>query len=320
MSGSQPGGPYVRFKDGSYMTVDANGYWGLFDRFGTERFYVTQAGVVYPSSASANYYVFAAAAADSSAAGKLFLSSTTANYLKYYDRQGTPSLHQLATLDASSIPKTALGALGIVPADLGTITDATTLDQSGAGSTLEVKALGIANAHISATAAIAKSKLAALGIVPADLGTITDGITLDQSGTGSTLEVKLGGAPIIRASYSTTGNTGAVTNAINYTPPATAGLYRLEAFIDVTAWTTPASFDPVITYKCATGTAHTDIMGLRLGSSGANAAHVTSVDRFHAYPYLIQIDNSATAITLSTVGTFTGSPVYNLAATLERLA
>ena len=36
---------------------------------------------------------------DSSAAGKLFLSSTTANALKYYDTQATPVLHELVVLD-----------------------------------------------------------------------------------------------------------------------------------------------------------------------------------------------------------------------------
>jgi len=45
------------------------------------------------------YLQFNAAIADASAAGKLFLSSTTANVLKYYDTQATPVLHQVAVLD-----------------------------------------------------------------------------------------------------------------------------------------------------------------------------------------------------------------------------
>jgi hypothetical protein len=51
---------------------------------------------------------------------------------------------------------------GVGTAQLGSITDGITLDQSGAGSTLEVKTGGISNAQVSATAAIAFTKLANL--------------------------------------------------------------------------------------------------------------------------------------------------------------
>ncbi len=66
----------------------------------------------FATSVTSPYYLFASAIADASASGKLFLSSTTANYLKYYDAQTTPVLHQIATLDSGSIPNSALaGAL-----------------------------------------------------------------------------------------------------------------------------------------------------------------------------------------------------------------
>lgn len=74
----------------------------------------------------------------------------------------------------------AAGAVG--PTKLGSVTDGITLDQSGAGSTLEIKALGVDTAQIAAAA-----------ITAAKLGAVTDGVTLDQSGAGSTLEVKAGG-------------------------------------------------------------------------------------------------------------------------------
>jgi hypothetical protein len=48
------------------------------------------------------YGVTFTAIADSSTAGKVFLSSTTAYVLKYYDTQGTPVLHQIATLGVST--------------------------------------------------------------------------------------------------------------------------------------------------------------------------------------------------------------------------
>ena len=48
----------------------------------------------------------------------------------------------------------------VTASKLGTVTDGVTLDQSGAGSTLEVKAGGISNTQVNASAAIARSKLA----------------------------------------------------------------------------------------------------------------------------------------------------------------
>lgn len=77
---------------------------------------------------------------------------------------------------------TTISTGAVTAAKLATVTDGVTLDQSGAGATLEVKALGIGTAQ-----------LAAASVTAAKLGTITDGVTLDQSGAGSTLEVKAAG-------------------------------------------------------------------------------------------------------------------------------
>jgi hypothetical protein len=62
---------------------------------------------------------------------------------------------------------------GVGATQLGSITDGITLDQSGAGSTLEVKTGGISNTQIATAAAIAYSKLAALSlnIIPTTDGT-----------------------------------------------------------------------------------------------------------------------------------------------------
>jgi hypothetical protein len=120
-------------------------------------------------------------------------------------------------------------------------------------------------------------------------------------------------APAVAADKST-----AQTNFINYTPAAAAGVYRLTCLVNVTAWTTPASFTVVVTYTDSKGTAQTETVGL-IESDGTPAAAVDTVDRYYGIPMLIAIDNSATAITLSTSGTFSGSPVYQLAAVLERV-
>jgi hypothetical protein len=128
------------------------------------------------------------------------------------------------------------------------------------------------------------------------------------------------GVPPIYASYSTTANTAAVTNAINYTPPATAGRYRMCGLVNVTAWTTPATFTVVVTYTDDSGTARTETLQLIRGSTGAAATAITAIDRWYFILPLFAINNGAVAITLSTSGTFTGSPSYNLSGTLEQLA
>lgn len=72
---------------------------------------------------------------------------------------------------SGSQSKAATIAAGAVTASkLGSVTDGLTLDQSGSGSTLEVKAGGISNTQVSSSAAIAYSKLAlSNSIVNADI-------------------------------------------------------------------------------------------------------------------------------------------------------
>src|SRR5262249_31796430 len=129
------------------------------------------------------------------------------------------------------------------------------------------------------------------------------GTSLAQIGAVSTTGF---GVPLIVAGSETTGNTAAVTNAINYTPAAASSTYSLSGVVNMTAWTTPATFTVAITYKDASGNARTDTALVIRGSTGASAAAVTAVDRWYFIFPAIDIDSSATAITLSTTGTFTG--------------
>lgn len=70
----------------------------------------------------------------------------------------------------NSIIAADLTASSVSATKLATITDGITLDQLGIASALQIKALGITNSHISASAAIAYSKLALTGaILNADL-------------------------------------------------------------------------------------------------------------------------------------------------------
>jgi hypothetical protein len=129
------------------------------------------------------------------------------------------------------------------------------------------------------------------------------------------------GVPAIYGSYSTTGNTGAVSNAINFTPQGVASRYRLSWSIDVTT-ATSHNFHLVGTWKDASGIARSQTLG---GSDPAGNALVAGAitNAIGAGVYygsvVFSIDNSATAITISTAGTFT-TTVYNFDAILQQLA
>lgn len=129
------------------------------------------------------------------------------------------------------------------------------------------------------------------------------------------------GLPAIYASSSATGLIAADTNRINYTPPATAGRYRISWTIDTTTATTD-NFTVVVTWKNATGTARSQNSGgFDKNGTALVAGAITNTIGAGAYygSMLLDIDNSATAITLSTAGTFT-TVTYNIAAWLEQVA
>lgn len=161
-------------------------------------------------------------------------------------------------------------------------------------------AIALANAALS----INKWILSKAGIISAYNGTPTVDL----------------GHPVLYARYVNGGLTGAVTNAINYVPPATSGFYRLTVFVNVDAWTTPASFTVTVTYKDNNGTARSDNITFSRGSSaGTMAGAITAIDRWNGIPMSFLIDGSATAITVSSSGTFTGSPHYAMGIELEQL-
>ncbi len=145
-------------------------------------------------------------------------------------------------------------------------------------------------------------------------GRIAEIFGIATTGTGPGVSAVFAGPP------ASTGLTGASINFIDYTPPAAAGRYRISWAIDTTTATTD-SFTVVVTWKNATGTARSQNSGgFDKNGSALVAGAITSAIGAGAYygSMMIDIDNSATAITLSTAGTFT-TVVYNLGATLEQL-
>ncbi|MGD0645912.1 MAG: hypothetical protein ABSA75_13480 [Candidatus Bathyarchaeia archaeon] len=119
------------------------------------------------------------------------------------------------------------------------------------------------------------------------------------------------------ANYSAVGKAALVANAINYTPPAVAGTYRL--FVNVNVHTAAASNMAVtVTFKDAGGNAQSFVLTLLLVASTTVYNQINNVTGIYYASLIFQIDNSATAITVSTTGTT--MTLYDFAATLEQVA
>lgn len=130
------------------------------------------------------------------------------------------------------------------------------------------------------------------------------------------------GVPGIVASFSSNEIASLVSNAINYTPPATAGTYRLNVLIRVTATGVATSLGWTIAFKDGNSNtvSMTDFPMVREGQTALTTPPFLNIGAtFLNLSLIFAIDNSATAITFSTTGTATGTN-YWLAATLEQLA
>jgi len=129
------------------------------------------------------------------------------------------------------------------------------------------------------------------------------------------------GVPAIYTAYASGSQNAALTAVGSYTPPATAGRYRVTANVYCTVGTT-TTFSVKVNYYDLNGTGHADI--LPLVSAAAPGVFllnglVIAAGTYYAMPIEIDIDNSQTPITFSTVGTFT-TVTYFLNATLEQLS
>jgi|GEM_PF-1581698 hypothetical protein len=129
------------------------------------------------------------------------------------------------------------------------------------------------------------------------------------------------GLSAIYTAYASGSQNAALTAVGSYTPPATAGRYRVTANVYCTVGTT-TTFSVKVNYKDLNGTSHADI--LPLVSAAAPGVFllnglVIAAGTYYAMPIEIDIDNSQTPITFSTVGTFT-TVTYFLNATLEQLS
>lgn len=178
---------------------------------------------------------------------------------------------------------------------------------------------GNPNSNVRATQLVPSSSS-----LPQSLGSTATptfaGLTLNgKITTYNSITTAGGGLPYIVAQNQANGLTAAATNQISYSPGGSAGLFGIVGVINVKSWATPASFTVVVVYKDDAGTTTTETLGLVRGSTGATAAAITAVDRWYFRLPTFAIDSSNTAITVSTTGTFTGTPVYTFAASVEKL-
>lgn len=116
--------------------------------------------------------------------------------------------------------------------------------------------------------------------------------------------------------YSTAGLSALVSNAINYTPPASAGTYRISVMVNVH---TAAAVNMAVTvaFKDAGGNSQSNVMVLSLQGSTTIVNNMNNTSGIFTGDYIFSIDNSQTAITLSTTGTT--MTAYDMAASLEQL-
>ena len=129
----------------------------------------------------------------------------------------------------------------------------------------------------------------------------------------------MGVVPIFSESISATKT--ANFTAASYTPPATAGRYRVSAVITTTSATNTGTLSVTVDYVDSQGTTHTaDLLPILDAGGGWDPNGVigsVASKEFHAGPLNITINNAATAIVLKVV--ITGTVSYTVAPLIEQV-
>lgn len=106
---------------------------------------------------------------------------------------------------------------------------------------------------------------------------------------------------------------------LTYTPPATAGVYRVGAAITTTSSTNTGTLQCTLDYTDSQGTAHTaDVIPIEgaAGTYGTTATAAASKE-FHCAPTEFTVNNAAAAVTLKVV--IVGAVSYTVTGTIEQL-
>jgi hypothetical protein len=125
------------------------------------------------------------------------------------------------------------------------------------------------------------------------------------------------GMPAIYSEAITATQTANFT-VLTYTPPATAGRYRVSGVITTTSATNTGTVQMTVDYKDSQGTTHTaDVMAL-MDAAGSIATTKTGASKeYHALDWKFSIDNSATNIVVKVV--ITGAVSYTASASVEQI-
>lgn len=126
------------------------------------------------------------------------------------------------------------------------------------------------------------------------------------------------GVPAIYSAPAISATKTANFTVLTYTPPASAGLYRIYGVITTTSATNTGTVQFTVDYKDSQGTVHTaDVLPLT-GAAGTIATTQSGASKeYEMVPRMISVDNSATSIVVKVV--ITGSVSYTTAATVEQL-
>jgi len=221
-------------------------------------------------------------------------SSIPASYIVYTDGQkyhadpqGLQGLSAISSTNAATVINAALAALASL------------------GGNIFVKAGNYNNPSVTLVSGISM-------ILEAGVTNLNPTVV-----AGSNLQNSLIAVPRIVAFHSSTGNAGAVTNAINYIPETAFHTYRMTVFFfALTA--TSFSIDFQLTYRNNNGANRTvKIPGVVGGTSTVLSPFTNTIGSVEVWgSALFTADAGGIAITLSTVGTFT-TVSYTLAAVLE---
>lgn len=153
------------------------------------------------------------------------------------------------------------------------------------------------------------------------------GGTVPLEYTGTNFDLAFGltlaglGFPAIVAAPAPTARGTAATNWIDYTPAAISGtMYEMDIGILVNTNTTD-SFSCIVTYTAPIGTQTLTVGGFSPAGAALTTGLITNAVGVGLYtfpPVMISPDNSGTAITFSTAGTFT-TVNYTIITVLKRL-
>lgn len=270
-------------------------------------------GIASSALPTGSFSIYNASANDNYFAGKLGVGTTAPHSLLDVSST-TGGIITITRVDTSITANDSLGILQWYAADTSTTT-------TFINASIEVQATNTVTTDINPSRMIFSTTPTGVAAV------LTEAFRLENDQTAlfaKTISKYNGistaglGVPVLYSAPAISATKSANFTVLTYTPPATAGQYRVEGVITTTSSTNTGTVQFTIDYVDSQGTTHTaDIIALQ-DASGVIATTKTGASKeFHAVGYNFTINNSATAIVLKVV--ITGTVSYTVTASLEQL-